>query len=253
VRSTNETMGKRIVGRGTLMLGIAGLLAWGCARPANQATRAGGSKGQFGAGQATLDYLDKLDFVISGRGDSLLVADYPCKVASACLPNGSVRLMFIPEATAYKVDWGKAMKKDAEGDVVAAVVNVDGIDFPDLNLAPGERAYAWVGQVGPDPDKDRGFAVYKLDQYGKVEGNPWWLTLKDKIQHCDNGQARDKPAIHETHKPGETCKTITASSGFGGGASLAYAAVPAAMALAPGGGSLWISCSGGCCEVGALQ
>jgi hypothetical protein len=136
------------------------------------------------------------------------------------------------------------MQANRPGHVVAMVVNVDGMTFPDLGLKSGERAYAWVGQIGPNAT-DRGFAIYKLDANG-VATNTWFLT-KD-VSHCDNNTLRSKPAIKTAHPAGgPPCARIGAAS-----ASLGILASHTTTPASTGAllaGQLWISCSGGCCEV----
>jgi hypothetical protein len=122
------------------------------------------------------------------------------------------------------------------------VINIDSIAFPDLGLAPKKIAYAWVGQNGPDPINDRGFGVYRLGPNGLTAGS--WFVSKD-VQHCDNPATRGKPAVKAQHPPGQTCSPITVSASFG--VKPAYGATTTKGVMLSGG--LWISCSGGCCQV----
>jgi hypothetical protein len=150
--------------------------------------------------------------------------------------------MLIPEAAAEERDWESAMQPGRPGHVVAIVMNVDGVTFPDLNLKPGERAYAWVGQIGSNA-ADRGFAIYKLDASGTAT-NTWFRTTD--VSHCDNIAVRSKPAIKTAHPAGGApCYRIKT------GAAAMLASHNTSHALTGGmvGGSLWISCSGGCCQV----
>ncbi len=152
--------------------------------------------------------------------------------------------MLIPEAAAQDRDWESAMQPGRPGHVVAIVVNVDGVTFPDLALRPGDRAYAWVGQIGPNAT-DRGFAIYKLDTNG-ITTNTWFKTTD--VSHCDNNEIRTKPAIKTAHPAGGTpCARIRVGSAAM--ATLASHNTTAGLTGSMVGGSLWLSCSGGCCQV----
>jgi hypothetical protein len=228
-----------------LLFGAAFLIA-GCSKESNTVATGNGQKGGFGVdGPATLKYLNTLDFTIASVGDSVLVKKYPCKTPGNTCPPDGVRLMFIPEAGAYKRDWQKAMQKDNEGYVVAAILNVDDTTFTDLGLAPGKLAYAWVGQTG-GTTADRGFAVYRVDVSTGLRQATWSET--SKVSHCDNSAYRDKPSVKDKYPEKETCTPITiAESVFG--PRVAYAATSLSAFQVELSG-LWISCTGGCCEVG---
>jgi hypothetical protein len=203
--------------------------------------------GGFGIGEETIKYVRKLDFTIASVGESVYVKKYLCKKSGNTCPAAGVRLMFIPEARAYKQDWIKAMTKDKEGYVAAAVLNVDDKDFEDLGLKPGKLAYAWVGQIGTTTS-ERGFAVYTIDPAGYKLAT--WSFTTD-VEHCDNTAARDKPAVKGEHPTDDVCTKILVTDATRG-VRAAYAAAPTTLrALVGGVGKLWISCDGGCCEVKA--
>ena len=207
-------------------------------------TAIAGPRGQFGVnGAETLKYLRELDFTIASTGDSNIVKQFACGVSQTTCPAAGVRLMLVPEANAAERDWESAMQPGRSGHVVAIVMNMDGVTFPDLNLKPGERAYAWVGQIGTSA-ADRGFAIYKLDANG-VATNTWFKTTD--VSHCDNSDVRSKPAIKTAHPTGGApCARIKTGASL---ATLASHNTSSEMTAAMIGGSLWISCSGGCCQV----
>ncbi len=228
-------------------IAIVFLLTGACYRqsPPGGKQALGGPKGQFGTSTETLDYLKKLNFTLSALGANVLVGKYACTTPGNKCPSEGVRLMFIPEQDAEHSNWKKAMGDGGEGYVVAAVVNVDGMEFTDLALKPGEIAYAWVGQIGAAVS-DRGFGVYKVNSQTGVAGAPWSLTTD--VKFCEDTQ-RDKPIILEKHPGTSECKPIKAAQASRG-VALAYAAAPpSAVALLRGVGQLWISCDQGCCEV----
>jgi len=242
VRSANDMTRLRRFMQGTILLAVVSLLAIGWKSYSIAAIA--GPRGQFGVnGPETLKYLRGLDFSIASTGDSNVVKQYACGVNPSSCPAAGVRLMLIPEAAAEERDWESAMQPGRSGHVVAIVMNVDGATFPDLNLKPGERAYAWVGQIGPNA-ADRGFAIYKLDANG-VATNTWFRTTD--VSHCDNYDVRSKPAIKTAHPAGgPPCVRIKT-----GTASLASRDMSGGLTGGMVGGSLWISCSGGCCQVTA--
>jgi hypothetical protein len=119
----------------------------------------------------------------------------------------------------------------------------------ELGLAPGKVAYAWVGQIGANDE--RGFAIYRIDGTGK-RVSTWWETAI--LKYCP-GKQRDKPAIKKTHPPTDSACVPIASGTPIGSVRLASTSPALFLPLAsPGdGGSLWVSCSGGCCEVGPAR
>jgi hypothetical protein len=244
VHKGNEAPSRTRFVYGVSVLICAVVLAGGWKNFSNAATA--GPKGQFGVdGAETLKYLRGLDFTIASTGDSNVVKQYQCGVNPNSCPSEGIRLMLVPEAAAEQRDWESAMQPGRAGHVVAIVVNVDGKPFPDLNLKPGERAYAWVGQIGQNAT-ERGFAIYKLDANG-LATNTWFKTTD--VSHCDNDDIRNKPAIKTAHPAGgKPCARIKVGS-----ASIASLASHTSRDLtgAMVGGSLWISCSGGCCQVNA--
>lgn len=242
MRKGNEAPnGTRFVYSVTFLICVM-LLAAGWKTYSNAAMA--GPRGQFGAdGAETLRYLRGLDFTIASTGDSNVVKQYACGVNPSTCPAAGVRLMLIPEAAAEQRDWESAMQPGRSGHVVAIVMNVDGATFPDLNLKPGERAYAWVGQIGPNA-ADRGFAIYKLDADG-LATNTWFKTTD--VSHCDNNDVRSKPAIKTAHPAGGApCYRIKTGAAL---ATLASHNMSHGLTGGMVGGSLWISCSGGCCQV----
>lgn len=228
---------------------VVSLLNGACSRQSTSggAPTTGGPKGQFGTGTESLDYLKKLDFTLASLGENVLVGKYLCTTAGNTCPADGVRLMFIPEQDAEHRDWKKAMTDNGEGYVVAAIVNVDGMEFTDLALQPGDIAYAWVGQIGPAAS-DRGFGVYKINSQTGIADATWSLTTD--VSFCEDTQ-KDKPMIKDKHPGTSECKPIkTAQTQSSLGVARAYAAAPtASRALVGGVGKLWITCDQGCCEV----
>jgi hypothetical protein len=222
-----------------------GLAAAACTAP-SKATLGHAPKGQFGNGKETLDYVNGLNF----SADSGLVVQYTCEGCPA-----GISLLIIPEKHAEQQNWQADLGDGHAGDVVAQVINVGSVEVPGLGLGPTDVAYAWVGQIGPN-STDRGFGIYRLDSTGTTAGTAD-LTAMDKIAFCKNNAPRSKPSIKRQHPGGGTCEPIKAAS-IARARGLAWLSVPVAHAavarsatasLNPGVGQLWISCSGGCCQV----
>lgn len=208
-------------------------------------------KGQFGNGQETLDYVNGLGFT----ADSSYIDDYDC---TECQPRRLVKLMFLPLDRAENVQWQKHLRRDEKGQVVAQIKNIDKVKFADLDLDTGEVAYAWVGEIKYNNAPTRGFAIYKLNKQGFVD-RQWYTTTLDRIEFCKNSAKRTKPAIKDKHDAmaatSSPCGPISVASRTGDirlasfGASVAYAAAARSTSMTLAIGKLWISCSGGCCQV----
>ena len=243
----SKTIDGRALGHFVCAAGIV-MLTVGCAQNKNTPEA---PKGQFGNGQETLDYVNGLGFT----ADSSYVDGYDC---TECQPRRLVRLMFLPLDHAENVQWQKHLRHDEEGQVVAQIKNLDNVKFADLNLDTGEVAYAWAGEIKYNNAPTRGFAIYKLNKQGFME-RQWYTTTLDRIEFCKNSAKRTKPAIKDKHDamaPGSSsCNPISVASRTGNirlaslGASVAYAAVTRRSSMTLALGKLWISCSGGCCQI----
>ena len=222
----------------------AGLVA-GCTH-GGRGMLASGPKGAFGNGDETRDYIDGLGFT----ADTGYVASY-----------SGATLLFLPRNRAQNVNWQADLQSQSPGDVVAQVMNISATTFTEGNfsLAQNEVAYAWVGEVKVNGATTRGFGIYKIDSRGFATGE-WSVVATDKIKFCRNERSRSKPAIKNQHDgPPTDCSRIVGLdvSRRTRLASLvvsdAYAAsTPSATAAFLGLGGLWISCSGGCCQISTM-
>jgi len=212
----------------------------GCAQ--NKSMMGSGPKGQFGNGQETLDYVEKLGFT----ADTAYIGNY-----------SGVNLMFLPREHAQGINWQSDLRSGAAGDVVAQVMNISTTTFTDggFTLAPNEVAYAWVGEIRYNGAANRGFGIYKLNNQGFQTGE-WYVYPMDKIKFCGNSATRRRPSIKNQHPgpPGDCTPIALAPSSESNrlasfGASVAYAANVRAASSLFALGKLWISCAGGCCQV----
>jgi hypothetical protein len=244
--SADPRQGFRYFGA-ALLLGTL-MIASGCRKP-NAAAGPGirPPLNEFGKDSAnTADYLYTLTFVITSDGDSVFYGNVLCGDPTKC-PAGGLRMMFIPEQDAQNVDWKLKTQPHHSGDVVAIMLNVDSVEFPDLELKPGHFAYAWVGQSGP-ANTDRGFAIYTLNRKTGLKARTWWLTSASDIRYCDYQQTRGKPAI-KGENPHGNCPTPATSQSNGGSSHLASTDGSLHLVAANPARGLWVSCSSGCCEV----
>jgi len=183
-----------------------------------------------------------LDFTYtSGK----LEDDFACADPAKCPPNGTVKLRIIPDRHAENRDWLKVVTgKKIEGYIVARLENIDPRNntLDVLNLAPGQFAYQWVGQLKSN-DPERGVGFYNIDANGKVDPK---IQIIQSIQHCDDDDPLGSPNPGKKPKvakmPNHSNSLCWKLSRGGGKARLVR------KPLFPSAG-LWISCSGGCCQV----
>lgn len=221
----------------------------GCYKSASTSAVGGRPTGMFGEnGAATLNYVKGLGFTGAGG----LFSKFDC----ATCPGGKILLMIIPVTDAPARNWQGDLTSGNPGDVVAQVINIDTVAFPELSLDTNQVAYAWVGQIGPNgTPNNRGFGVYKLKDDGTVAASRWVLP-KSQIKFCPHDNPQAAPHITEHHEGPGQCGFLTASAVKGKnrlgwfGVSPAYGATAHSASTATvGSGGLWITCSGGCCQV----
>lgn len=192
--------------------------------------------------------------------DTSYTANYPCAGYEGCPSSGVVKLKFTPKAGAHGVRWQTILTASTTGATrIGTVSNVDIVKFPPLDLAAGSSsAGLFIGQIGPDPVTDRGFGIYKVDSQGQRVGQPWWKKAAAEITYCEPQPptpypgGRTKAAIHSkdtSHEMGWNCSPL-APSAQSSASNRITSLVAAPRRTQPL--SLWISCSGGCCDVGGM-
>ena len=191
--------------------------------------------------------------------DTSYTASFGCAGYDGCPSSGLVKLKLTPKAGAYTIRWQTILASSTPGATrIGTLTNVDVVRFPSLDLPVGGTAGLFIGQIGPDPVNDRGFGIYKLDSQGRRVGQPWWKKTAAEITYCEpptpvaNPGGRSQAAIHAkdtSHEMGWNCGPImpmAQSSSMNHNTTLV-----SGLRKAQVGGRLWISCSGGCCDVGA--
>lgn len=243
----------------TLQLGLAGVLvtaflviASACTQPA---TSGGGGApfmppdgltGPPGKDDKTRDYVkNKIHFggILNGRVDVHFKTGQPPR---------EVTLKVEPENSAHDVDWYSAANDTYRGgSIVARFENKDDVDVPELGLhKKKDVSYLWVGPLTANYSK-KGIAFYTFDANGEVLEGP--LYIIDKVVRC-----KDSFGYRPSAKKGiEHDPTKCAPPTSLGALAPAWRAVPQLTSYtrtherAFAAGGLWISCSGGCCDVGA--
>ena len=185
---------------------------------------------------ATRNYLLAL-----GWGDNLPDSQIVDTATFKWGASNSALIRIVPNDTANTVPFDDAATKPGNGYFVAKIYNLEDKAIPALGIGRLGVGYLWVGQVGAT-DNDRGVAIYSIKNNGTVESNPKLLTY---LGRCD-GQ----------HNYAGVKLTDGNKCGFGGtrSSSTKPRFMFASMTNAPPpiGGGLWITCSGGCCEVSTM-
>ena len=161
-----------------------------------------------------------------------------------------------PEDRAHEVDWFLAARDSYTGGaIVAKIKNISNGTSTELGLSGrNDSVFVWVGPI-QDNYAETGVAFYKFDANGngrRVGSTKYYSVLRCKDSY------NTKPSVshyvnHDDDNP-EVCKLTV----LGPTAAQVRAAVPPGVQLAShttmpivaAYGGLWISCSGGCCDVG---
>jgi len=196
--------------------------------------------------------------------DTSYTASFPCSGYDGCPSSGTVKLKFTPKPGAHAIRWQSILTSNKPGATrIGTLTNVDAMRFPSLDLASGAVAGMFIGQIGPDSVNDRGFGIYKLDSQGHRVGQPWWKKSASEITYCEPPTptmypgGRSQAAIHmkdTAHEMGWNCGPIVpaaanAQSSSSNSHSMSLVSMPR---KSQGISHLWISCSGGCCDIGAM-
>lgn len=251
MRSVNDGRLRSKLWRPIMPVSLAILLMGGCnPSPLFDLFRGDGLKGPLGGTNAakTKAYLKKIEKDFPVAPGAFFVDSY-CPNENPCVESEKAQLMFVAQKKAHTRDWKKALRHDEEGHIVAKVINVGTIRYAPFDLGPGEVAYAWIGQA--NDAGARGFAVYKLDSNSGNVLAMGWDTPTVKYCKYESDPSWTESHLERTHHQtsGETCSSITVSDASSS-ISAAYAATTTlSTSLAIGAGQLWISCSGGCCQI----
>lgn len=154
---------------------------------------------------------------------------------------GTIRI--VPSVTANAVNWQTALRT-GPGYFVAKIYNLENRPLGPFGLGALETGYLWVGEIGPNR---RGVKIYTFQNDGVVTPKGADLSLA--------GYCADGHSVPSVRLRPPVCDPPTATSAQRTGASpgprfiLASETSAAVTRFASG---LWVSCSGGCCEVGGI-
>lgn len=163
------------------------------------------------------------------------------------------RLRVDPENRAHEVDWFLAARDSYRGgSIVAKIKNVDNVDIDELGLkGKNDVVYIWVGPIEPNY-AETGIAFYKFDSNGngtRAGTAKFYTVLRCKDSYNLRPSAKNG-LEHDIEKCSRTVlgpKATAVRAEVQPGVQLASYGPTLGAAVA---GGLWISCSGGCCDVG---
>jgi hypothetical protein len=207
-------------------------------------TRGDGLSGAPGMNQETRDYFNhRAHFNVPN-------SDVAVQFKSAA---GMINIVVRPENSVHTRSLTEALTlKNAQGRLAARIANVENKDVPELGLTKNDSySYIWVGRL-TSMATTKGISFYIFDTNGNAtrKGS---LDL-DSIYKCNDSfgtRPSVRPIKPADHDPND-CDDVPAFRAQAGpsraAGQLTSYAPKLARALAAGG--LWISCSGGCCDVG---
>ncbi|MEO8193107.1 MAG: hypothetical protein ABI681_04595 [Gemmatimonadales bacterium] len=144
----------------------------------------------------------------------------------------SVRIRIVPATTSLGVDWANALSKDPakySGHLVAKIIVLEDRSVDELGLRGFDTGYLWVGQRGKNAADGLGAAIYTI----KPNGTAHREAYMDITGKC--------AAVHR----GPMAK-VRLEPYCSGPVSFNARAGPPMLAAGQG---LWVTCTGGCCEV----
>lgn len=166
-------------------------------------------------------------------------------VDSALIDNDNQprNIRIVPSDSAFRVDWDKAISGTGNGYFVAKIYNRENAAIAALGIPANETGYLWVGKLA---DGEGGVAIVTVKNNGKAR-------IAKKLtwdNFCEESHPRSRVELTEGKKcdPRPAGKTSAARPAA---VMLASNVGPAASSSSSflAGLGLWITCSGGCCEV----
>jgi hypothetical protein len=162
------------------------------------------------------------------------------------------RIRLVPATTSPVVAWGDALSSNPAkytGHLVMKIIVLEDKDVPNLGLKGLDTGYLWIGQRGNGNGKGNGAAIYTIKPNGKVK-----LAMEMQISGIckeDHGgramaYARDPDKCKDSIPP----SAVSSAGGFASFSSYRMRAGPAPLVGRLG---LWVTCSGGCCEVSSVN
>jgi hypothetical protein len=153
----------------------------------------------------------------------------------------------IPSDSAYHVDWDKAINGTGNGYYVAKIYNRSNAAIAALGIPGNQTGYLWVGRLN---ENERGVAIVLV----RNNGNAQIAKKLSWDNFCATPHSRSKVELTD----GKKCDARSAAQASASVPTTVMLAsnvrpAPAASSSFLAGLGLWITCSGGCCEVKVRQ
>ena len=163
----------------------------------------------------------------------------------------AVRIRLVPATTSPLVTWSKGLSSNPaeySGHLVMKIIVLEDRSVKELGLKGLETGYLWIGQRGKKNSDGQGAAIYTLKPNGKVQrAAKMEITGFCKEDHGGRAMAKVRA---DTDCTGTLPPVGSAASSS---ANIARPFNTRAGPAAAFGQGLWVTCTGGCCEVKSTQ
>lgn len=198
-----------------------------------------GMKGQPGKNKPeTRNYLLSV-----GWGDNLPDSQVVTQAQYFHYKKDSALIRIVPNVDAENIDWGAAMQNGGDGHFVAKIYNLENTPVQPLGLKGLETGYVWVGELD---DGTRGIGIATV----KNDGETAFTRKFSSYAFCGDPHTYPKVELTDGHK----CSGTPSVKKVSMNAQYILASLQPRGDSSPNPGTgMWISCSGGCCELQSLQ
>jgi hypothetical protein len=163
----------------------------------------------------------------------------------------AVRIRLVPATTSPLVTWSKGLSSNPaeySGHLVLKIIVLEDRSVKELGLKGLETGYLWIGERGKKNNDGRGAAIYTLKPNGKVQrAAKMEITGYCAENHGGRAMAKvraDTDCTQPLPPPGSAASSS---------ASVAHPFHTRAGPAPAFGQGLWVTCTGGCCEVRQTQ
>jgi hypothetical protein len=163
-----------------------------------------------------------------------------------------VMIRLVPASTSPVVAWGDALTSDSakySGHLVMKIIVLEDKEVRNLGLKGLETGYLWIGQRGKGNSRGLGAAIYTIKPNGKPD-LAMEMVISGMCKEDHGGRA-----MAYAREPGKCKDPIppAAASSAGGFASFSSYRMRAGPPPLVGRLGLWVTCTGGCCEVSSVN
>jgi hypothetical protein len=149
----------------------------------------------------------------------------------------------VPLSGANKISWPNALKEGGPGYFVAKIYNIDDKNIPWLGLKAGATGYLWIGEL---EDGTRGAAIYSVKKDGTIESNPKQMEIGG---FCPGQHPYSAVRVTDGKKCSGSFDQTQSATARANQPIIMFASLRRPAFRTLGGGGLWVTCLGGCCEV----